>query len=225
MNELIPGQSANVEARGRGRRGSRLAGTLSMLLVLAAGGAGSARAQDDPSKESCAEAYESAQESRASGRLRETQRRLAHCAQSACPSFVKSDCARWLEEVERELPSVMVSAPGLSHDERGNATLKLDGEVVNEALNGSAVALDPGRHQLALERPGHEPVLRTIIAQQGVQNRAVAIGQETPDPGGDSGLRPLAYAAWGAGAIGFGMFGVLCPRYRKPQDEMDARLV
>src|SRR4051812_29640625 len=57
-----------------------------------------------PSKASCAEAYESAQESRASGQLQETRQRLAFCAQPECPGFVQKDCARWLEEVERELP-------------------------------------------------------------------------------------------------------------------------
>src|SRR3569832_1430648 len=90
-----------------------------------------------PSKASCAEAYESAQESRVSGALQQTRSRLAYCAQTECPSFVQKDCARWLEEVDKELPSVVVSVVGLDSDASGAASsqplsLKLDGAAVAE---------------------------------------------------------------------------------------------
>ncbi|HWO10355.1 MAG TPA: hypothetical protein VNN80_12770, partial [Polyangiaceae bacterium] len=61
-----------------------------------------------PTKAECARAYESSQESRAAGQLKDTIEKLAVCARPECPGFVQKDCSRWLEEVEGELPSVLV---------------------------------------------------------------------------------------------------------------------
>jgi hypothetical protein len=185
-----------------------------------------ARAQDEnPTKAECAQAYESSQESRAAGHLQETRQKLSVCARSECPSFVQKDCSRWLQEVERELPSVIVQATGLGNDDASTVSVKIDGNPVPDALRGSAVTLDPGRHELVAERPGHEPLTRVIVAQQGVQNRAItldfteaspppapsAAADETRDvpPEPSSSLRPYAYVAWGVGAIGLGAFAML----------------
>lgn len=179
------------------------------------------QAAEAPSKASCAQAYESAQESRAAGQLQETQKRLLLCARPECPGFVQKDCARWLEEVERELPSVVLQARGLDPASARQATVTLDGKPVPNAFGGGPIPLDPGRHELVAESPGQPPVSRIIVAQQGVQRRAVDI-DFTPEPAaaakadialdtasGGSPLRPYAYVAWGVGAVGLGMFAVL----------------
>ena len=186
---------------------------------------GAAFAQEEtPSKASCAQAYESAQESRAAGQLQETQTRLSLCARPECPSFVQKDCARWLEEVDRELPSVVVSAPGLDAEAARQVSIEIDGKPVVDPLKGTALPLDPGRHELVALSPGRPIVSRVIMAQQGVQNRAITLdfSENTPAPAlpapevvdrdgavGGSVLRPYAYVAWGIGAVGLGTFAVL----------------
>lgn len=192
-----------------------------------------------PSKASCAEAYESAQESRVSGALQQTRSRLAYCAQTECPSFVQKDCARWLEEVDKELPSVVVSVVGLESEASGASStplsLKIDGRDVPEPLSGKAISLDPGKHELVLERPGAEPITRTILAQQGVQNRSVefrlanapvgAAGSSSVDldSAGANGspMRTAAYVAWGVGAVGLGAFAVLGTLARTDKDRFE----
>ncbi|HEU4578835.1 MAG TPA: hypothetical protein VFS67_11310 [Polyangiaceae bacterium] len=193
-----------------------------------------------PSKASCAEAYESAQESRVSGALQQTRSRLAYCAQAECPSFVQKDCARWLEEVDKELPSVVVSVVGLEADASGAASsqavsLKIDGREVPDPLSGKAINLDPGKHELVLERPGAEPITRTILAQQGVQNRSVEIRLASASLPGDgsssvdldsagsasSPTRTAAYVAWGVGAVGLGAFAVLGTLARTDKDRFE----
>jgi hypothetical protein len=196
-----------------------LLGSVGLALLMATS---AAHAQDEsPSKASCAQAYESAQESRASGQLQETQKRLSICARPECPSFVQKDCARWLEEVDRELPSVVVSAPGLDAEAAQQMTLQVDGKPVINPLGGAPLALDPGRHELVAATPGHPPVTRVVMAQQGVQSRQVTLDfagtTEELKPNtvvadaGEEGLslRPYAYVAWGVGAVGLGMFAVL----------------
>jgi hypothetical protein len=193
-----------------------------MAAVAWLGSVETARAQDDepPSKASCAQAYESAQENRAAGQLQETRKRLSVCARPECPSFVQKDCARWLEEVDRELPSVVLQVEGLDAAAAARVAIQLDGVVVPEALGGP-IALDPGRHELVAESVGRPSITRVIVAQQGVQNRAVTfdfapvpvpapLPDATVDAGSDgTSLRPFAYVAWGVGAVGLGMFAVL----------------
>lgn len=188
--------------------------------------------QAAPSKASCAAAYESAQESRASGALQRTRSQLAYCAQTECPAFVQKDCAHWLQEVDRELPSIVVSVLGLDTGAEG-VTLKLDGQPVADAFSGKAISLDPGQHQLVLERQGAEPMKRTLLAQQGVQNRTVEFRVGEASRGADasesmfdadaaapstSPLRSLAFVSWGVGAVGFGAFAVLGTLARADED-------
>jgi hypothetical protein len=186
-----------------------------------------------PSKASCAEAYESAQESRASGALQETRSRLAYCAQTECPAFVQKDCARWLGEVDKELPSIIVSLVGLEGEASRGASLKIDGKPVEDPLSGKAILLDPGQHELVLQLPGAEPLTRTILAQQGVQNRSVelrlgAAPAENASPAFEtdavpprSPLRSIAYVSWGVGAVGLGAFAVLGTLARADKDRFE----
>jgi hypothetical protein len=179
----------------------------------------SAAAPANPSKAECAAAYEAAQESRAAGQLRKTRERLEFCAQPECPSFVQRDCSRWFSEVERELPSVRISARDWDGASTEDLQVKLDGERVPEPLADRAIALDPGQHEFVFERTGHAPITRTIVAQQGVQNRVLVVdfgppsGEAMPgdrvQTGRGASLKPYAYAAWALGAVGFGTFAVM----------------
>jgi hypothetical protein len=171
-----------------------------------------------PSKAECAAAYEAAQESRAAGQLRKTRERLEFCAQVECPSFVQRDCSRWFGEVERELPSVRISARDWDAS-AGNLRVSLDGQPLDEPLVDRAIALDPGQHEFVFERSGHTPITRTIVAQQGVQNRVLVVdfGPASGEPvpadrvksSGGMSLKPFAYAAWAVGAVGLGTFAVM----------------
>jgi hypothetical protein len=209
------------------RQARRLGELCSAMVAGVLASSSPAVADEAPSKATCAHAYESAQESRAAGQLEETRSRLAFCAQAECPAFVQRDCARWLEEVQRELPSVVVSLAGPAA-QSSSVRVQLDGKPITERL-GKPIELDPGRHELVVERPGEAPVTRTIVAQQGVQNRAVTVELDanapppvpplaSPPPlldqpdtsaSGASPLRSLAYAAWGVGLVGLGTFAVL----------------
>jgi hypothetical protein len=202
-------------------RGGLLLGS---VLGIGASAQPEAHAQEaSPTKAECARAYESSQESRAAGQLQDTIEKLAVCARAECPGFVQKDCARWLEEVESELPSVVVQAPGLDAEAAKAVRIAIDGKDLPGALGGPPVPLDPGRHELVATRPGHEPITRVIVAQQGVHERAVTLdfGELAPPtprsaseqaldvpPDTSSSLRPYAYVAWGVGAVGLGAFAV-----------------
>lgn len=224
-------QKARATRAAWSARATRMLGSTGAAMAVGFVVAGSvaaapdARAQDAapeaPSKASCAQAYESSQESRAAGQLQETQKRLSVCARPECPGFVQKDCARWLEEVDRELPSVTLRAEGLDAEAARQVHVTLDGQPVPDAFGGSQITLDPGRHELVAESPGRSRIARIIVAQQGVQSRSISLDfapEPAPAASGDvavdmgsagSTLRPYAYVAWGLGAVGLGTFAVL----------------
>lgn len=213
-------------------RAARMLGSAGVAVMASSVIAGSVAAGPDawaqeaaageaPSKASCAQAYESAQESRAAGQLQETQKRLSICARPECPGFVQKDCARWLDEVGRELPSVVMRAEGVDAEAARQMSVTLDGQPIPNAFGGGPISLDPGRHELIAESPGRSRIARIIVAQQGVQSRPITL-DFAPEPApaaradvavdtgsGGSSLRPYAYVAWGLGAVGLGTFAVL----------------
>jgi hypothetical protein len=96
-------------------RGLRTWGSCGLALCAPFAWLGVAQAEDaaPPTKTSCAEAYESSQETRASGHLQEARTGWPSALRPSVQRSCQKDCARWLEEVERELPSVVISVAGL----------------------------------------------------------------------------------------------------------------
>src|SRR5687767_3176668 len=65
-------------------------------------------APSDKTKVRCARAAEQAQQLRLDAKLLEARDQLRMCVRPACPDIVRSYCTRWFEEVEADLPSVVV---------------------------------------------------------------------------------------------------------------------
>jgi hypothetical protein len=185
----------------------------------------------DGEADACAKAYESAQEHRTEGHLRAAAEQLLACAQTTCPGFIRSDCTRWLEEVQAAQPSVVFAArrDGKDVDE---VAVSCDGQQLVPRLDGRAVPLDPGKHSCRLEAAGAQPVILDLLIVEGQKNRVVSAdlqtaaaaaavvapapavalasgsgGGEKPSPGARR-YGPLALAGVGAlGVVGFAAFG------------------
>lgn len=122
----------------------------------------------------CATAYERAQELRADGHLRDARRALQTCVQPACSEFVRSECGRWLSEVESSLPSVvLVAKKGGTETEM--VRVFYDDEPLVEKLDGKAVAVDPGQHTLKFETLGAETITVKLVIREGEKNRLVLV--------------------------------------------------
>ncbi|HMJ12673.1 MAG TPA: hypothetical protein VK524_14725 [Polyangiaceae bacterium] len=182
-----------------------------------------------PDKAECARAYEQAQERRVASHLLEAREALRVCAQPSCPGFVQKDCGDWLGQVERELPSVIVTAKSADGSDTAAVKLFIDGKPRGSELDGRAIELDPGLYTFRLEHEGAEPVERRILVRQSQRNRVIEVrfgGDPSPRPTGPSPaapmadrssgkpgpLRPYAYVAGGVGAAGvvaWSVFGLL----------------
>jgi hypothetical protein len=126
---------------------------------------GAAAREGDP-KQECLAAYEDAQRSRKRGELVLAAEKLNFCASPACPRAMQPDCEQWLREVEESVPTVVFDVRSQSGESLAGASLAIDaGEM--RVLDGRALRMDPGEHELAFSAPGYEPLERRFLAIEG----------------------------------------------------------
>jgi hypothetical protein len=118
-------------------------------------------------------AYENAQLLRRNGKLIEAREAAIACSRASCPEVGRTDCAAWAGEIQREIPSVAVVAQDEYYFDEHGARVIVDGVERAEAASGRAFELDPGEHLFRVERPGYEPIERTIVVVQGERDRVL----------------------------------------------------
>lgn len=143
-------------------------------------------AQDDDVK-ACAEAYEQAQVTRNSGKLKESEAHLRVCVRDVCPDFVKVDCGQWLSDVRREMPSVILMVTDGNGNELTDVQVTIDGTVHPAAVDGRAFEINPGPHEFTFEREGTKRSERVSI-RQGEKNRVIKIELVTRSDGDNDGV-------------------------------------
>lgn len=195
-----------------------------LLLALSALLAGTDARAANP----CLAANESAQDLMKSGKLKDARAALLLCARPTCNNVVRGDCERWLKDVDRDMPSLVVRPV----DARGRDVLgvrvTIDGQAVE--LDGSPVALDPGQHVIrAKARSGDVAKEEALVAigekarvlqirfpvaleQDGTKTKEEAppggekdgSGDKPPKADGPSLVAPAALA--GVGVVALGVF-------------------
>jgi len=128
----------------------------------------------------CIDANAKAQELRREGKLSAARAELNRCAERACPSMVRDDCARRLDELDHIQPTVVFSAKDGDGADLSAVTVSVDGQRVADRLDGSALAVDPGEHAFTFETRGQAPVTRQLVIREGEKGRTEAITIGTP---------------------------------------------
>jgi hypothetical protein len=189
---------------------------LPLLIVLASLGASATSSAQD--RQQCISAHTTAQQLMKDGKLREARRQLLLCASGQCPDLLTVDCADWLADVERDLPTV-VFALRAQGEERVDVRVLVDGQVVQSQLDGKAVPLDPGEHTVRFEPADGEPLERKFVLSAGEKNREVAVS--VAPPGGHPGLRLASYVVGGVGAVVFNIFVGFAVSGQQQFDELE----
>jgi hypothetical protein len=142
-----------------------------------------ARAEDAASKEStkaaCASGFEQSQLLRRDGKLREARGELLKCAQSECTKALREQCGVWLEEVERQTPSIIIEAT-LDGEDHPEVRVELDGELLTESTTGRSYDANPGIHKLRLTIEGLAPVEKTVVVREGEKLRIIQVPFQSP---------------------------------------------
>ena len=123
----------------------------------------------------CLAASEKGQRARAAGKLREAKEAFQICNQDACPAIVRSDCAKWRDELQASAPSVVFGARDAKGHDLFDVTVTMDGEVVTRKLDGKAVTVDPGPHTFKLEAPGFPAVTEKALVKEGEKARVITV--------------------------------------------------
>lgn len=200
------------------RKTSFLALALGFTLALVAPPASAA------SRDECVDAHGRGQDLRDRGLLTRAKLMFMTCAQSACPSLVQADCARFGEELSHVVPSVTFGARDSSATDLPNTTVYVDDVLMTTRLDdGRSFELDPGKHVVRYVHDGRETTLKVVL-NQGEKGRLLLATFPDPSaprrPGPDPeppaapevkrSVLPLIVAGvGGAAAIGGGvLFGV-----------------
>jgi hypothetical protein len=133
------------------------------------------------SRTSCLSAHEQSQVLRIDAKLIDSRQLLRHCADESCPAVIRSDCLKWLDDVEQSIPTVVIQA----HSERGDETdvkVSLNGHPWLDRLDGRPVELNPGAYQLRCERGSALPVSLQVVVRQGEKNRVVTVDFSSKSP-------------------------------------------
>ncbi len=142
-------------------------------------------------EETCVAAYDESQRTRRAGKLVKTRDTLLVCAQESCPPAVTKACTRWLEEVNASLPTVVLGAK----DGTGRDVIDVevfDGTTaISDKLDGRAVPLDPGAHELRFVFPGGVEVVERVLLRESEKNRVVTAQlPATPKPSNEVQDKP-----------------------------------
>jgi hypothetical protein len=174
-------------------------------------------------REECAASAEQAQALRDEGKYRRAREQMLVCARDICPGPIKSDCGRWLSELDSVAPTVVFGAR-VGEKDVADVRVTMDGVVVAEKLDGKPVLVDSGEHTFKFEHQGSIKEERVIIrAAEKARAIVVRFGEATtspppppPPPGGDkrsvdepSIVPPLIVGGIGVIALGsFAFFGI-----------------
>lgn len=142
-------------------------------------------------KAECVAQLDRAQSLHTARKLREARASYLACSAAACPELLREDCSRSLVELDGTIPTVVFSARADGHDVT-DARVLLDGEAVSAALDGHAVALDPGTHVVRFERAGGGVSEMRLVAREGEKNRGVSATFMTSAPATEKAARERA---------------------------------
>ncbi|HVJ21420.1 MAG TPA: hypothetical protein VM686_38680, partial [Polyangiaceae bacterium] len=144
-----------------------------LLLAIFAPAARAVTAQQ------CINAHEQSQVLRMGTELMEAREQMRRCADEDCPSVIRKDCLRWIEEIASQIPTVVLEAI----DEEGaesNVKVYVGDKLIAERLTGAATELDPGPYEFRFEIEGKPPKTVKVLLKQGDQNRSVSADFRPP---------------------------------------------
>ena len=127
----------------------------------------------DGTAAACASAYEKAQYLRRDKKLRAAHKELLVCSQTSCPAAVVSDCTQWLSEVEKGTPTVVFDARDPKGQSVADVKVYMDGELLQNKLDGTAVQVDPGTHTFRFEPASAPAGEQQVLVLEGEKTRVI----------------------------------------------------
>jgi flagellar basal body-associated protein FliL len=145
-------------------------GVFGAMVALSAAPARAERLGDE---RACVTAFKKAKEHEGAGKLQESKDQLMSCAQAPCSSFIRQQCSSKYNQLEADTPSVVLIVTDASGSPRGDITVRMDGEVFTQQLDGRALSVDPGMHEFSFAADNVVFATQKIMIVQGQRNRFI----------------------------------------------------
>jgi hypothetical protein len=184
----------------------------------------------DPTNADCVAANEAALKSGNEHHLRADRNELLVCSSVNCPTDIRLECVRRVDEVNAAIPTIIFEAKDAAGGDLSAVKVTMDGEVLAERLEGTALSIDPGEHTFVFETDGQSPLTKTFVIHESQKDRREAITFGSAAPGPVSQALPpaptviaepmhglgtqkiVAIVAAGVGVVGLGIgtaFGIM----------------
>jgi len=190
-------------------------------------------AAPDDALATCSAAFSAGPNLIKEGKLLAARSKLSFCMSDACPRSMRPLCAQDLARLDERIPTIVFVAKGARGEDLLDVRVLEATRVVAAALDGKAIALDPGPHRFRFERAGSQPLELSVIVREGEKMRAIEgilqdVGPSAAPAGQDSvpsngvansasppsaGARPIPWTVYAAGGVtlvaasSFGYFG------------------
>jgi hypothetical protein len=133
---------------------------------------GAARADEGAA---CFDAAEKGQTLRAAHKLVDARDQFRLCAAPTCPASVQTDCVTWVAEVEKGVPTVVLSAKDATGNDVIDLDVTMDGAPLATKLDGTSLPVNPGPHTFRFQwSDGTSRDLQKVIAE-GQKDVVVAV--------------------------------------------------
>jgi hypothetical protein len=202
----------------RGRESRRALVAAAALVATVA----SAHVASADEREQCASSAEQAQQLRDEGKYRRAREQMLSCAREVCPGPIKSDCGKWLTEVDREAPTVVFGARDSKGTDLVDVRVSMDGAVLTERLEGKPIIVDSGEHTFKFEMKDGNVKEEKVLLRAAEKARPLIVNFGTPGGGaspstgpktpgqtenGEGSLVP-ALVVGGIGVVALGSFAI-----------------
>jgi hypothetical protein len=173
----------------------------------------------EPSTTECLAASDASLKAGNEHKLRAERQQLLICASSSCPGEIRKECARRVEEVNSSIPTLVFQAKDPTGADLSDVKVTMDGDVLADHLDGSALVVDPGQHTFTFQTPGQPTVEKQLVVREGEKERSEAIQfgtptgddvnhpTETAGSGGKKTQKIIAVVVAGVGVAGLGVGG------------------
>jgi len=151
-------------------------GAAVLLSVSATRGAPAAPRRDgaDASR-ACLAAFERAQAQEEAGHLVEAGRLFRACGAAECGSPLWQECASRNTRLRSYTPSVVPFVVDDSGEPRVDVEVKMDGLLLASRLDGRALPVDPGTHELTFSTESGVIGTKKITVARGQRNLPVSV--------------------------------------------------
>ncbi len=148
-----------------------------------------ANAQND---DACIAANDKSIALRKQGKLIDARRELATCAADACPDIVKTECRNRVQEINGVIPGIVFDVKDASGNPVTQIRITMDGAPLTDHLDGTAIEINPGKHDFSFEVAGQLPVTKSFMIPEGekAHRETVALGPASMSGTGGTGEQP-----------------------------------